>query len=127
MIHLEETEKQWIKLCKGHYIDEYPFTGSWVKTLIPLFKKIYGYDPADSEANYNSYLNCVFNKLLNIWMKIKDDQSGNEIQLRSIFSAAFYKSISREEESPIERAIGQLCGLIQGNQVLTTVTRYKLD
>lgn len=126
MIQLEKTDKQWIKLCKMHYKEKYPYTGSWVNTLKPLFKEIYGWDP-DEDNNYNDYLVGIFNKLLEIYLKIADDRSGSNVQLREIFSAAFTKSISREDDLPIERAISQLCGLIQCNTVIEDgVARYEL-
>jgi hypothetical protein len=117
MIHLEKTDKQWIKMCKLHYQDKYPRTGSWVNNLKPLFFEIYGWNP-DEDRNYHDYLNCMFNRLLDLYLKIAEDKSGNNNQLRGIFNAAFYKSISREEELPIERAIAELCSLIQFNQVI---------
>lgn len=126
MIQLEKTDKQWIKLCKMHYKEKYPYTGSWVNTLKPLFKEIYGWDP-DEDNNYNDYLLGIFNKLLEIHLKIVDDHSGSNMHLREIFSAAFTKSISREDDLPIERAISQLCGLIQCNTVIEDgVARYEL-
>lgn len=126
MIHLEKTEKQWIKLCKGHYKEKYPFTGSWVNNLKPLFTETYGWNP-DEYNNYYDYLNCIFNKLLDIHLKIQHDQSGSNLQLREIFSAAFYKSIGRTDDLPIERAISKLCGLIQFNTVIENgEPRYEL-
>ena len=126
MIQLSKPEKQWILLCKGHYQDLYPYKGSWVRTLNPLFIEIYGWNP-DEDNNYRDYLNCVFNKLLEIFLKIQDDRSGNNVQLRGIFEAAFYKGISRRERRPIERAIAELCGLIQNNTVIEDgVKRYEL-
>ena len=128
MIELDKYEKQWILLCKGHLNDKYPPRDSWVQTLKPLFLEIYGWDP-DEDNNYHDYLNGMFNKLLDIHLKIKFDQSGTNLQLRGIFSAAFYKGISRDEELPIERAIAELCGLIQNNlfQSVETGVRYNLD
>lgn len=117
MIELTRTEKDWIKLCKGHFKSKYPYTGRWVDTLKPLFMAIYGWNP-DEDNNYRDYLNCLFNKLLEIQLKIQDDQSGNNMQMRGIFEAAFYKGICRDEDLPIERAIAELCGLIQNNTVI---------
>lgn len=88
--------------------------------------EIYGWNP-DEHNNYRDYLNCLFNKLLEIHLKIIDDKSGTNLQLRGIFEAAFYKGIVREEELPIERAIAELCGLIQNNTVLEDgKNRYEL-
>jgi len=128
MIQLTDTEKQWIKMCKGHYKDIYPYKGSWVKTLQPLFIKQYGWNPKE-DKNYNDYLTCIFNRLLELQLKISDDRSGNNIQLKDVFSASFSKGIYyRNERKPIERAIGALCGLIQNNQVIENgVPRYEID
>ena len=117
MINLTNSEKDWIKLCKGHYESKYPFQGKWVGTLKLLFTKIYGWNP-DENNNYRDYLNCIFNKLLELYLKIADDQSGNNRELRGIFEAAFYKGIVRTDDLPIERAIAELCGLIRRNRVL---------
>jgi hypothetical protein len=117
MIQLTTPERDIIKLCKLHYQSLYPLTGKWANTLKPLFKKIYGWDP-DEDKNYGDYLNCVFNKLLDIHLKIQNDKSGSNRQLRGIFEASFYKGITRDDELPIERAISELCGLIQSNTVL---------
>jgi hypothetical protein len=126
MIKLTDAEKQIIRCCKGHDEYKYPFTGSWVNNLKPLFFEIYGWNP-DEDNNYNDYLNCMFNKLLDIHSKIIDDNSGNNIQIKGVFNAAFSKSISRDDELPIERAISELCGLIQCNQVtVNSVDRYNL-
>jgi hypothetical protein len=125
-IQLSIPEKDLIKFCKLHFLEKYPFTGSWVNTIKPLFTKIYGWNP-DEDNNYHDYLNCIFNKLLDIHLKILYDQSGSNLQLRRIFEASFSKSISREDELPIERAISELCALIQNNQVIIDdVERYTL-
>ena len=127
MIELSKTEKQWIRICKGHYKDKYPYKGEWTESLKPLFVEIYGWNP-DEDNNYRDYLNCVFNKLLGILLKIVDDQSGTNLQLRGIFEAAFYKGISRNQDLPIERAIAELCGLIQNNTVVVDgENRYELN
>jgi hypothetical protein len=127
MIELSVPEKKWILLCKGHLQEKYPFTGKWVNTLKPLFVETYGWNP-DENNQYYEYLNCIFNKLLDIQFKISDDKSGYNRQLKEIFQASFSKSFSREEELPIERAIGVLCGLIQCNLVIEDddVERYSL-
>ena len=126
MIELTRIEKDWIKLCKGHFKSKYPFTGRWTETMRPLFVAIYGWNPAE-DNNYHDYLNCLFNKLLEIHLKIQDDRSGNNVQMRGIFEAAFYKGICRDEDLPIERAIAELCGLIQNNIVVEDgENRYEL-
>jgi len=127
MIRLTEYEKQWIKLCKGQLQKKYPFTGKWVETLKPLFIEIYGWNP-DENNQYVDYVTTIFSKLLDIHLKIVDDQSGSNHQLLGIFGTAFWKGISRDEELPIERAIAELCGLIQCNSVLEEdgTERYNL-
>jgi hypothetical protein len=126
MIQLTRTEKDWIKICKGHFRIKYPFAGSWTNTMKPLFVKVYGWNP-DEDNNYRDYLNCIFNKLLEIHLKIVDDRSGSNMQMRGIFEAAFYKGICRDQELPIERAIAELCGLLQNNLVIDDgENRYEL-
>ena len=124
MILLTALEKDWIKVCKGHLKSKYPWQGEWTETLKPLFQKVYGWNPND---HYNDYLNCLFNKLLELYLKIEDDRSGTNLHLRSIFEAAFHKGIVRTQELPIERAIAELCGLIQVNTVVEDgKNRYEL-
>jgi len=125
MIELSNTDKQWIKMCKGHYQKEYPFAGCWVNTLKPLFKEMYGWDP---DEHYYDYLGSMFNRLLDLHLKICDDRSGSNRQLKEIFNASFYQSPSKDELRPIERSISALCGLIQCNQVVENdVERYSLE
>jgi hypothetical protein len=71
MIQLDSYEKQWVLMCKGHFKDKYPYRGRWHETLKPLFTQIYGWNP-DDDNNYHDYLNCLFNKLLDLYLKIKD-------------------------------------------------------
>ena len=124
-IQLTEQEIQWIKLLKGHYEGKYPHTGhEWTDVLKPMFEEIYGYNP---QENKNDFLNCIFEKLLDIYLKIQLDGTGCNGQLKQIFDCAFHKSFFREQELPIERAISELCGLIQCNKVNENgVTRYNL-
>lgn len=115
-IDLSNQERKWIKLIKGHYENEYLHTGhEWTDILKPMFNEVYGWT---AEHHYQAFLECMFMKLLEIHLKIKDDKSGHERQLYSIFSASFYKSISRDQELPIERAVSELCGLIQSTKVI---------
>lgn len=132
-IQLSPQEVQWIKLCKLHYSEgstskdkgKYPSKGEWTETMKPLFNEIYGWTAEDHPADY---LDCIFNKLLDIYLKIKLDKSGHDRELREIFKASFYKRpFIREQELPIERAISVLCGLIQNNIVIEYgVRRYYL-
>jgi hypothetical protein len=127
MINLDYNEKQWIKLCKLHLKEKYPSTGRWVDNLKGMFTDFYGWNP-DTDGNYQDFLVTMFNRLFEIYLKIQDDRSGNNLQLREIFGAAFFKSPARDDDQPIERAISQLCGLIQCNTVLDDNgnTRYNL-
>lgn len=131
-IELSNEEVRLIKLCKLHYREgsktrdagKYPSRGEWTETMKPLFNDIYGWN---ADEFPNDYLDCMFQKLLTIWLKIKYDQSGSEQQLRNIFRASFHKGIARDQEKPIERAIAELCGLIQNNLVIKNgVYRYYL-
>lgn len=126
MIKLENSEKQIILLCKGHLVDKYPYTGKWVNTLKPLFTEIYGWN-SDEGDNYPNYLDVLFNKLLDTHFKIQEDHSSNFRQLREVFDAAFYKSISNDAENPIERAIHTLCGHIVCNRVIDNKGNKRYD
>jgi len=119
MIQLDKYEKQWILLCKGQLKEKYPFKGQWIEILKPLFTEIYGWNP-DEDNNYNDYLGGIFNKLLDILLKIKDEWTDRNAQIREVFDACFYKRIGNDSELPIERAIHRLCGLIQCTAVLNS-------
>jgi len=119
MIQLDQYEKQWILLIKGRLQEKYPFKGRWVETLKPLFTEIYGWNRND-DNNYHDYLRGMFNNLLEILLKIKDNWTDPNGQLKEVFFASFYKGISYDEELPIERAIGKLCGLIQCTTVINS-------
>ena len=125
MIELNKYEKNWILLIKGHFKDKHPVNAkNWTDTLKPMFEEVYGWSPNE---HYNDYLNGMFDKLLDIYLKIQLDQSGSNYHLKSIFNDAFYKTIGRDYEKPIERAIASLCGEIQYNQVIVDgVNRYEL-
>lgn len=127
-IQLDKYEIQWIKLCKMHYkdVEKYKPTGyEWTDILKPLFNEIYGWT---AEDHYQDFLNCMFIKLLEIHLKISLDKSGHGRELKEIFNSSFHKGICRDQELPIERAISELCGLIQCNQViLNGVNRYYLN
>jgi hypothetical protein len=116
MIQLTQSEIKWIKLCKNHYYDtRTPINPGWIGMMQDMFEEIYGWSPYEFRADF---LSCIFNQLLDIWLKISNDQSGTNRQLHSIFSAAFSKSISREEESSVERAILELRSLIAFTSVI---------
>ena len=125
MIELDKYERNWILLIKGHFDDKYPVNAkNWTDTLKPMFEEVYGWSPTEF---YDDYLRGMFNELLDIYLKIQLDQSGSNHLLKSVFGAAFGKSIIRTQRRPIERAIAELCGIIQCNQVIVDgVHRYKL-
>lgn len=120
MIELDKIEKRWILLIKGQLDEnEYPYKGKFIDIMKKMFIEIYRWNP-DEDNNYHDYLRCIFNKLLDIHTKISDDKSSCNNQLKEIFKTSFYKSISNDSELPIERAVEELCGIIQGTTVLNT-------
>lgn len=125
-IDLTPEEVRWIKLIKGHYRGKYNYRGNeWTHVLEPLFESIYGWDP---QEHYHDFLQCMFDKLLYIHLKINDDRSGTNLQLREIFYASFEKGVVRDQERPIERAISELCGQIQNTTVIKNgVKRFYLN
>ena len=126
-IQLDKYERQWILLCKGHFKDKYGTNAkNWIDSLRPLHAEIYQW--GDSRDWYHDFLRCMFDVLLDLHLKIKLDNSGSERQLKEIFNASFSKGLARDNELPIERAISELCGQIQCNQVVENgVARYHLD
>lgn len=120
MIELDKNEKRWILLIKGQLDEnEYPYKGKFIDIMKKMFFEIYGWNP-DEDNNYHDYLRCIFNRLLDIHNKISDDKSSSNNQLKEIFKASFYKGISNDSELPIERAVEELCGIIQGTSVLNS-------
>lgn len=118
MIELDGYEKKLILLCKGQLVENYPFTGKWVTTIKPLFIETYGWNPDESNDYYNQYLYVIFSKLLDVHLKIKEDLSGTNQQIKEIFNSILFKKISNDAELPIERAIHTLCGLISSTKIL---------
>ncbi len=122
-IALTEQEVLWIKLCKLHLKDKYPMQNSWIDTIKPLFEEIYGWSPEEHPADFRD---CMFQKLLDLYLKIQDDQSGCNAQLKEVFKESFSKW-RRDYEQPVERAIAELCGQIQNTRYLKDgVPRYLL-
>lgn len=111
-ITLSEQELRWIKLLKGHYGE---VTGTWVETLKPTFNEIYGWS---ADEYYDDFLDCMFKKLLEIYLKINDDRSGHNAQLKEVFYRSFNKTIYDQSDKPIERAIGALCSHIRNVRVI---------
>lgn len=104
MIELDNNEKHWILLIKGQLVDEYSYKGKFIDIMKKMFIEKYGWNP-DKDNNYHDYLRCIFNKLLDIHIKISDDKSESNNQLKEIFKACFYKGISNDSELPIERQL----------------------
>ena len=98
MIELTDNEKKWILVCKGHFNEQYPSTGYWHNTMKPLWAEMVGWNP-DEDNNYNDYLRGVFNKLLSIMLKIKDEWSSENGQLEELFDDVFNKKWLKAEES----------------------------
>jgi hypothetical protein len=90
-----------------------------------MFNEIYDWT---ADENYDDFLDCMFQNLFNIYMKIQYDMSGHNVHLKEIIGAAFHKSVSRNYERPIERCIAELCGRIQCNLVIKDgIPRYHLE
>lgn len=110
MIELTKYEKQWIKHCKTAQETD-P-----ISSLKPLFKEIYGWDP---DEHYDDFLDCMFRKLLDIYMKIQDDQSGNNVEIREIILSAIPGPIFKPRyEKPLERIVSELMSKICLTSVL---------
>jgi hypothetical protein len=126
-IKLNPNDVIWIKLLKGHSFDLYPFNESWIDTIKPLFIKLYGWNP-NEDNNHHDYLNCLFDRLYNLYVKIEYPERIN-YSTKELFRISHYKSISINNELPIERGIIKLIGLIQGVEILNTdgSKRFNID
>ena len=128
-IELTVQEVTWIKLFKHHYSHKIKYTGNWIETMKPLFKEIYAWCP-DDDGNNDDYLNCIFNKLLDIHLKIHENGGYRYKNLNDIFHASFYKSFRCQGiESPIERSILALISEIGMTRVVLPngKRRFNLD
>ena len=125
-IELSKYDVKWIKLMKFHYEDKYPMKGGWIETMKPMFNEIYAWD---ADEHYNDYLDCIFQKLFDLYLKIQLDQSGNNVHLKSIITASFNQSIlTGDYKKPIERVICKLCSEITCNTVIEKgVFRYNIN
>ena len=59
-------------------------------------------------------------------MKIRQDGSGHNLDLKSIYYASFHKSMVRYQEDPVERAIAELYEQIQYTMVRVRVGKRLL-
>lgn len=127
MIQLSKSEKRLILLIKGNLQEEYPFIESWPKTLSNFSIELWGWD-ANEDNNYNDFLRGIFNVLLKTFLKIENNRSGDPIHyLSQVFYASFNKTIARDSDLPIERAISELCGLIQCTEFLDNNGEPRFD
>lgn len=123
-IKLSNTERRFIKACKGHYPELFKDSNvSWSKALRPLFEDIYGWKPS---SNLNDYRRILIRKLFDIYMKIRCEEDSNE-DLKELIFIGLEKSIGYRDANGYDRVIAKLCGLIQGNRVkFGTFERYSL-
>lgn len=124
-IKLDKDEVEWIKLIKGHYNWKYgKYYTYWTEVLKHMFNDVYGWN---ADEHPRDFLGCMFQKLLDIYIKIQYDCSGSNQQLKLIIGAGFEKTFTNNQELPIERVISQLCVQILNNQVVVDgVNRYYL-
>lgn len=108
---ISDIQKRIIRVIKNHKDPSITSINArdWYHSLLPLFSDIYGYewDPSNITKQY------MFDVLFDIYIDIMEDHSGSNHQLKGLFNVAFNKSIARDQNDPIERVIGELCGLIQ--------------
>jgi len=115
---LDDYDLIWIRFCKGKYDKTFDYRTkhiTWIDPLKPLYQEIYGIDPNEYPREFRE---CMFSKLLDVYFRIKLDESGHDHQIKKLMHASFTKGISRDQELPIERTIAELCGLIQCTAVI---------
>lgn len=125
MIELSEIEKVFIFAIKGH-LKKYLEGGTYEKELEPLFSHFYSRLTYHTYEEYRSHL---FSILFDLYLKIQDDRSGSNMQIRKLMYATFSKSFSHNQETPIERAIDSVCNLIRFTSVVSEneTWRFELD
>lgn len=125
-IKLSDVDKEVILFCKGHMKDQYPLDGKWINMLKPFYKDRYGLDPDEYPRDYRR---CMFYKLHSIQVKLADNDYARTRETQEVFTSAFEQSIIRNDEQPIERAISNLCGIIQCSSYLDKNgnPRYSLE
>lgn len=118
MIQLSDTEREWLHMIKLHR--KVPGI-TWADKCCFMYREIYG------DNGYSRWEQAVFNSLLTLYFKIRIDGSGDNVDIKDVFHAAFYPSYIRQEKEPIDRAIAELCGQIQGVVVIENgVKRFEL-
>jgi hypothetical protein len=124
-IELSDFEKILIKFCKGHYRDMFEERGR-IYGLKLIYKEFYA---LDAEEHPLSFRECMFNKLLDIWLKVIEDNSGSNVWLKRLFYNSFNKSFPNNNDLPVERTILELCSQISNTKLITDdrIQRYTLD
>ena len=90
--------------------------------LFKPFEEIYGWSPNIDKRGYKE---CMFNVLFKLLNKVKENDD-NERQINEVFKAAFYRGFARNQAQPIDRAINELVGQIQGTIVKENgIDRFK--
>lgn len=134
LIELTEYDKMWIKLLKNHYVNDERYhvnASSWIETLKPMFREIYGYEP---DEHMSSFRRCISMKLFKLWHKIDPRMHQDNMDFKcdilyGISAKAFHRTISRDYEDPTDRFIAELCGEIQCVRVINDdkTERFNLD
>lgn len=122
MIKLSKTQIAFLLAIKGRTIKIN--ARNWAGSLKPLFTDCYGWSAEDFPRDYHW---ALFNFLFDLYMEVRDSEGYKHSQIKDIFKAAFDKSISRDQELPIERAIAELCGLIQCVTVKNPNGTFRID
>ena len=125
MIDLNPHQIEVIKTIKHQYPEKLKGKKSWFGRLQSTYSETFAYE----YENTPECKSMMADNLLDIWMLIKYDHSGCEIQLKAILFAALYKSAVRPQRKGIDRVISQLCGLIQSNPIIERdgTPRYQLQ
>jgi len=111
-IELTKYDKKIIRLCKGMH--PYKKGGTIIDLMKRYYKSHYAIDPDE----YTGWKGVMFDKLFSVFMKIRENNgSMNHMDISHVFFASFEKGLSRDQEEPVERAIAELYGQIQGTKV----------
>lgn len=122
-IYLTDIEVRLIKFCKGDYNDKYELVVhfSQLDTLHHFFEEYYGISPI---KYYSYFINRMYNELLNIYFKIKDETQSCGQRIKKIFDPNCNEDINKKH---LEEIIIELMHYIKFNKITHNgVCRYNL-
>jgi hypothetical protein len=115
MIKLTDSSKLLVLICKGHFKDLFPENR---EGLVGHIKSYYNeYYTLDADEYLEDFRGCMFNRLLDLFELIANDDDVKNRGIREAFRASFEQSPSCSQETPMERTINSLIYSIRRTRV----------